>query len=227
TWSNVRTRNPCPCQPCRTVRSVVPRTADQYIRVCENIHQLRRRHPTYHSTRQTSPTAQKSSVFNVFRPIRGLTPFPTGTYTGLKKGPMRDFLRPTLAIAIAVAVLSSASSRLNAQPRERTLFVSAVDEKGEPVEGLGPDAFIVREDGRRREILRVSRATEPLDIALIVDNSQATADEISFIRDGVSRFIAAMGTEHRIALIGLAERPTALVQYTTDKAQLADGAKRL
>jgi Ca-activated chloride channel family protein len=99
--------------------------------------------------------------------------------------------------------------------------------KGEPVEGLGPDAFVVREDGRRREILRVSRATEPLDVALIVDNSQATADEISFIRDGVSKFIAAMGTEHRIALIGLAERPTALVQYTTDKAQLADGAKRL
>ena len=140
---------------------------------------------------------------------------------------MRVFLRPAFAIAIAVAVLSSSSSWLNAQPRERTLFVSAVDEKGEPVEGLGPDAFVVREDGRRREVLRVSRATEPLDVALIVDNSQATADEISFIRDGVSKFIAAMGTEHRIALIGLAERPTALVQYTTDKTQLADGAKRL
>ena len=35
-----------------------------------------------------------------------------------------------------------------ADSRERTLFVSAVDDKGEPVEGLGPEAFVVREDGR-------------------------------------------------------------------------------
>ena len=34
-----------------------------------------------------------------------------------------------------------------ADARERTLFVSAVDDKGEPVEGLGPDDFVVREDG--------------------------------------------------------------------------------
>lgn len=140
---------------------------------------------------------------------------------------MRASLRPAFAIAIAVAVLSSSSSRLTAQPRERTLFVSAVDAKGEPVEGLGPEAFVVREDGRKREVLRVSRATEPLDVALIVDNSQATADEITFIRDGVSKFIATMGSEHRIALIGLAERPTALVQYTTDRAQLTAAAGRL
>ena len=36
-----------------------------------------------------------------------------------------------------------------------------------------------------------------------------------------------MGPEHRIALIGLAERPTALVAYTTDKAQLTTAAGRL
>jgi VWFA-related protein len=140
---------------------------------------------------------------------------------------MRVLLRPALAIGIAIAVFSSSSSRLTGQARERTLFVSAVDDKGEPVEGLGPDAFVVREDGRRREILRVSRATEPLDIALIVDNSQAAADEITFIREGVSKFISAMGKEHRIALIGLAERPTVLAQYTTDRTQLTTAAGRL
>ena len=140
---------------------------------------------------------------------------------------MRAFLRPALAIGIAIAVFSSSSSRLTGQARERTLFVSAVDDKGEPVEGLGPDAFVVREDGRRREVLRVSRATEPIDIALIVDNSQAAAGEITFIRDGVSKFVSAMGTAHRIALIGLAERPTVLTQYTTDRAQLTAATGRL
>ena len=140
---------------------------------------------------------------------------------------MHPSLRRVLAIAIAVAVLPSSSPRLTAQARERTLFVSAVNDKGEPVEGLGPDAFVVREDGRRREVLRVSRATEPIDIALIVDNSQAASDEITFIREGVAKFIATMGNEHRIALVSLAERPTALVQYTTDRTQLATASGRL
>ena len=141
---------------------------------------------------------------------------------------MRIFLTVP-AIAIAVALTSSSSTRVAAQAgaREGTLFVSAVNDKGETVEGLGPEAFVVREDGRRREILRVSRATEPLDVALIVDNSQSSADEITFIREGVSKFIATMGAEHRIALIGLAERPTALVPYTTDRAQLTTAAGRL
>ena len=142
---------------------------------------------------------------------------------------MRISLFTFPAIVIAVAITSSSSTRVAAQAgaREGTLFVSAVNDKGETVEGLGPDAFVVREDGRRREILRVSRATEPLDVAVIVDNSQSSADEITFIREGVSRFIATMGPEHRIALIGLAERPTALVAYTTDKAQLTTAAGRL
>jgi VWFA-related protein len=130
---------------------------------------------------------------------------------------------------ILVAAISSMGPRLAAQAgaRERTLFVSAVNDKGEPVDGLGPDAFIVREDGRPREVLRVSRATEPLDVALMVDNSQAAADEVVFLRDGLTRFVAAMGDQHRIALIGLAERPTAVVQYTTDKKQLTTAIGRL
>ena len=36
-----------------------------------------------------------------------------------------------------------------------------------------------------------------------------------------------MGEQHRIALIGLAERPTVLVQYTTDRTQLTTAIRRL
>lgn len=142
---------------------------------------------------------------------------------------MRILPLPALAIAVAIAATSSSPAGLAAQAgiRERTLFVSAVNEKGEPVDGLGPDAFVVREDGRRREVLRVSRATEPLDVALMVDNSQAATDEVVYMREGLSKFVATMGDEHRIALIGLSERPTALVQYTTDRKQLTTAIGRL
>src|SRR5688500_3972573 len=141
------------------------------------------------------------------------------------------WLRPALALVLTIAVtlFARVGDPLSAQAsaRERTMFASAVDEKGEPVEGLGLDAFVVREDGTRREVLRVSRATEPIDIALLADNSAAVSDEITFIRDGLSKFVAKMAPGNQIALIALSDRPTIFVDYTNDPKRLADGIGRL
>ena len=111
--------------------------------------------------------------------------------------------------------------------RERTLYISALDDKGEPVEGLGPNDFVIREDGQRREVLRVSRAIEPIDIALLVDNSASAASAISPMRDGLRAFIAKMAPGNQIALIALADRPTVFVDYTNDTKRLTDGVGRL
>ena len=138
-------------------------------------------------------------------------------------------LQPALMLAVvfgvAAALLPASIDAQNA--RERTLFVSAVDDKGEPVEGLGPDAFVIRENGQRREVLRVSRAIEPIDIALLVDNSAAASAEITFFREALSKFVAAMVPDNRIALVALADRPTVFVEYTSDAARLAAGIGRL
>ncbi len=146
---------------------------------------------------------------------------------------MRTHLRlqPTLALALALAAAFAAGPRTPAaaqiEAREQTLFVSAVDEKGEPVDGLGPDAFVVREEGVRREVIRVSRATEPIDLALLVDNSAAVQDEITFIREALSAFVATMAPGNQIAIIALADRPTIFTDYTSDTTRLADGVGRL
>lgn len=130
----------------------------------------------------------------------------------------------TLAIALAVG-----RSGLDAQgsARERTLFVSAVNQSGEPVDGLQTNAFVVREDGVQREVLRVSKATEPIDIALLVDNSAAVNEEVTFIRSAVSKFIARMAPANQIAIIALADRPTIFVDYTSDTKRLGEGVGRL
>jgi len=146
---------------------------------------------------------------------------------------MRITLRPrpalTLASAVCLALISMAPAFIAAQAgsRERTLFVSAVNDKGEPVEGLGPEAFVVREDGVRREVLRVSRATEPIAIALLVDNSAAANDEITFLREGLTKFVATMAPNNSIALVALADRPTIFTDYTSDPKRLTDGIGRI
>ena len=144
---------------------------------------------------------------------------------------MRTSPRPILILALVCATALTGfgirTSAQNRETRERALFVSAVDKDGEPVSGLGPDAFIVREDGARREILRVSRATEPIDIALLVDNSTAASQEITFFREALSKFVAKMAPGNNIAVITLADRPTIVVDYTSDTKRLSDATGRL
>ena len=134
-----------------------------------------------------------------------------------------------LLAAAALATISPSIVALRAQSdaRERAMYVSVVNDAGDPVEGLGPDAFIVREDGIRREVLHVSRATEPIQIALLVDNSAAAADHIVHIRAGLTAFVDAMHKDHDIALVGLADRPTILVDYTRNRELLTRGIGRV
>src|SRR5262245_56676834 len=120
------------------------------------------------------------------------------------------FIRPFLALlAGAVAFMLVTADGLHGQAgdRERTIFVSAVDSDGAPVGDLGLADFIVTEDGRRREVLRVSRAIEPMDIALLVDNSAAAENTTLPMREGLTNFVNRMAQGNQIALIALASRP--------------------
>ena len=123
--------------------------------------------------------------------------------------------------------LTASSAAAQAGLRERTMFVSAVNGRGEPVDGLGVQDFIVTEDGRRREVLRVSPAPEPIDIALLVDNSAASTRAIPSIRDGLRTFVRQMSVGNQIAIVALADRPTILVDYTSSSERLEQGIGRL
>jgi VWFA-related protein len=143
-----------------------------------------------------------------------------------------DLVRAAVALVVGAALVwltpktvSTAAQRGDA--RERTLFVSAVDSNREPVDGLEADAFVVREDGVRREVLRVSRATEPIDVAVLIDNSQSASDEVTFFREALPKFVSKMAPGNHVALIGLADRPTILTDYTDDTKRLTERAGRL
>lgn len=129
-----------------------------------------------------------------------------------------------IALVSAAAVCLLATDPVSAQgPRERAMYVSAVDEKGEPVNGLGPSDFIIREDGAAREVLRVTRAIEPIDIAILVDDSAASEQLIPRVREALRSFILRMSKGNEIAIIGLADRPTILANYTSNQVLLEKG----
>src|SRR6476660_4371868 len=84
----------------------------------------------------------------------------------ISKGPMKTAL-PALALAVACLLPSTVS----AQPKPTDVYVSVVDAKGEPVDGLKAEDFRVREDNTAREVLKAAPATEPLTLALLVDDT--------------------------------------------------------
>ena len=135
-------------------------------------------------------------------------------------------LPPMLAVAMCVARPAHVPTAAQAGSSEQTWYVSAIDRNG-PVEGLGPEAFVVTENGARREVLRVSRADEPIDITVLIDNSTAARDAIVYMRKAIPTFVTALTPAHKIALIGLADRPTILTRGTTDTKALVRQAEAL
>jgi len=144
-----------------------------------------------------------------------------------------NLTRAFVASGILAAGASLQPIPVAAQASERAVYASVIDADGQPVEGLNAAAFVVREDGLAREILRVVPAGEPMQIALLVDNSAAAAATISSLRQALTGFLTAMtepaegGGRHEVAIITLAGRPTIMASYTTDRETLLTAANRI
>ncbi len=130
-----------------------------------------------------------------------------------------------LAAALVVILLPSTG---RAQAIQRSLYVSLLNDAGAPVVSASPSDFVVREDNVAREVLRVVPADEPMQIAVLVDNSQAAREYVQDLRSGLRDFVTAMtapgeaGRRNEMAIIAFADRPTILADYTPNRAQLID-----
>ena len=144
-----------------------------------------------------------------------------------RRSPRRAGVTATAIGALTVAMLVAGGRADARQAREHQVYVSVVDASGDPVTGLDADEFVVREDGVAREVLRVGPATEPMDIAVLVDDSQAATRAIADLRKGLRAFVDQMVAGNQISLITFGERPTILVDYTATPAQLEAGINRI
>ena len=138
-------------------------------------------------------------------------------------------LRPLLAFAALVLAALALAVESPRAAAERDLFVSVLNDKKEPAEGLTVGDFVVREDGVAREVLRVERATAPMQIALLVDDSAAADSPIKKFRDGAKLFVKLVNAANKneIAVITFGERSTLVRDYTTDPTVLFSAIDRI
>jgi hypothetical protein len=148
--------------------------------------------------------------------------------------PNAPFWRAAPLAAGLVAAVAFGSSSVSSQGRTRALYVAVVDGTGAPATGLSPADLIVREDNIAREVLEVRPAEDPMQIAVLVDNSAASDSAIADIRRALPGFVDTLvaktggaGASNQVSIVAMAERPTILANYTSNPADLHKAIERV
>jgi VWFA-related protein len=79
--------------------------------------------------------------------------------------------------------------------------VAVTNAAGVPLRGLKQSNFVIYEDGKRQEISDFSAASEPFEIALVLDTSDSARAELPLIQRAAADFIASLRPGDRVALI--------------------------
>lgn len=148
------------------------------------------------------------------------------TYTSsMTKG--RGHVAVSVVFLLAALAWTAGTRVIFAQALERALHVTVLDQAGNDVSGLGPADFVVREDKATREVLRVGPGDDPMQIAVLVDDSPTLQRSLGDVRSSLSSFVTAITEDapsspgkHQIAIVTLSSRPTIKSNYTQDSKTL-------
>jgi hypothetical protein len=119
------------------------------------------------------------------------------------------------AASIAVAVGIAAAQTGVPSSRTNTVFVTAVSDAGVPVADLVASDFLIKEDGKAREVLRAELTSAPVQLAILVDDNGT-----GLFRAGLINFVRLMQGRARIELSSVVGQTQRLVDYTADMDRL-------
>lgn len=133
---------------------------------------------------------------------------------------------PRLLAALIAALVAFADAP-SAQSVERQMIVSVLDKDNQPVMGLQPEDFEVREDQTVREVLRVSQNPTGRQIALLVDTSAFAESAVRDFRLGLNALIETLRQGNEISLISYGGPPRILVELTGLRSRLEAGVGQI
>jgi VWFA-related protein len=80
------------------------------------------------------------------------------------------------------------------------------DKNGRPLAGLKLDNFALLEDGKPQTLTNFATTETPFEIALLLDTSGSTREDLGLIRDAANAFIAALRPGDRVAIVAFKNR---------------------
>ena len=137
----------------------------------------------------------------------------------------------------SVAAYSQGSSpaaqnptRLEINVVQVPLLVTVTDSKGQLVTGLNKESFRLYEGSRLQKIDAFSRQADlPLSVALLIDQSSSTINQLEFERAAAMDFFnnTVKRGNDRAMIIGFASNAEELVDFTDDPEKFAAGLRKL
>jgi VWFA-related protein len=110
------------------------------------------------------------------------------------------------------------------------------DSSGRPLSGLKPENFRLIEDGQPQTITNFGTTDTPFEIALLLDTSGSTRDDVALIRAAANSFIEALRPGDRVGVVAFNQAQTistpiatveVLTQLTSDRESLRSAIENL
>src|SRR5438105_13760535 len=88
-----------------------------------------------------------------------------------------------------------------------TVPAVVTDRTGRPLAGLRAENFVVLEDGKPQRLTNFATTEAPFEVALLLDTSGSTREELGLIRDAANAFINALRPGDRVAVVAFNNAP--------------------
>src|SRR5207245_2992282 len=88
-----------------------------------------------------------------------------------------------------------------------TVPAVVTDRNGHPLGGMHAENFAVFEDGQPQRVTNFATTEPPFEIALLLDTSGSTREELGLIRDAANAFINALRSGDRVAVVAFNNAP--------------------
>ena len=136
--------------------------------------------------------------------------------------------RPTLWLAMAIAIAAAESIEVSAQGKVFKsgvdlvpLTVTVTDARGNYVTGLTSDDFEVFEDGERQSSAFFAGGELPLDVALVLDTSSSMAESMPMVRKAATGLIRTLRSGDRSAVTAVSTTIAVPQPLTSDLGRVA------
>jgi VWFA-related protein len=130
-------------------------------------------------------------------------------------------LRLLAVFSVSLLMATSPAAR---QPNTRTIYVSALDGKQAPVAGLTAADFVVKEDGKSREVVDAQVATAPVQVVFMLDDSGLG---LGSIRQGAWEMVQAFRGKGEFAVIAIGSQNVVVQDFTAEPQTVYTGLSRL
>jgi hypothetical protein len=127
-----------------------------------------------------------------------------------------------VVVSALVTGASSSAAADGAAESSRTVYVTAIDRKGNAVTDLQAAEFEVKVGGKKLEVVSAGPAQAPMRIALLVSDAGTGG-----FQGGLANFIQKLLGHAEFALISLIVQPETVVDYSSEGGVLRAGLRRL